>query len=62
MKLTLRHALALLSSMLLWSMAGHAQVRIDMDHDWRFRTDATDAGIAEIDHMLSAKEKEILTV
>jgi len=46
MKLTLRHALALLSSMLLWSMAGHAQVRIDMDHDWRFRTDATDAGIA----------------
>jgi len=46
MKLTLRHALALLSSMLLWSMAGHAQVRIDMDHDWRFRTDAADAGVA----------------
>ena len=34
------------------------------DHD-RFSTDiqkATDAGIAEIDHMLAAKEKEILTV
>jgi len=34
------------------------------DHD-RFSGDiqkATDAGIAEIDHMLSAKEKEILTV
>jgi ribosome recycling factor len=34
------------------------------DHD-RFSGDiqkATDAGIAEIDHMLAAKEKEILTV
>jgi len=34
------------------------------DHD-RYSTDiqkATDAGIAEIDHMLAAKEKEILTV
>src|SRR5580704_1629928 len=34
------------------------------DHD-RFTADvqkATDAGIAEIDHMLAAKEKEILTV
>ena len=34
------------------------------DHD-RFSADiqkATDAGIAEIDHMLAAKEKEILTV
>jgi ribosome recycling factor len=34
------------------------------DHD-RFSGDiqkATDAGIAEIDHMLSSKEKEILTV
>jgi ribosome recycling factor len=34
------------------------------DHD-RFSGDiqkATDAGIGEIDHMLSAKEKEILTV
>ena len=34
------------------------------DHD-RFTADiqkATDAGISEIDHMLAAKEKEILTV
>lgn len=46
MTLRLRHALVLVCSMLLWSMAGHAQVRIDMDHDWRFRIDATDAGMA----------------
>ena len=35
------------------------------DYKERFTTEvqkATDAGIAEVDHMLSAKEKEILTV
>lgn len=46
MRLRLRHALVILWSMLLWSMVGHAQVRIDMDHDWRFRTDTADTGIA----------------
>jgi len=40
------YALAMLCSMLFWSVTGHAQVRIDMDHDWRFRTDTADTGIA----------------
>jgi len=31
--------------MLLWSATSHAQVRIDLDHDWRFRTDTADAGL-----------------
>ena len=31
---------------LCWPMCSHAQARIDLDHDWRFRTDAADAGIA----------------
>ncbi|WP_082120855.1 glycoside hydrolase family 2 protein [Dyella japonica] len=45
--MTLRwgYALAMLCSMLLWPAAGHAQLRIDLDHDWRFRTDAADAGV-----------------
>jgi len=39
--------------------------KISKDDHERFSTEiqkATDAGIAEIDHMLAGKEKEILTV
>jgi len=39
--------------------------KISKDDHERFSTEvqkATDGGIAEIDHMLAAKEKEILTV
>jgi len=46
MGLRLRHALALVCTMLLCSISAHAQLRVDLDHDWRFRTDATDTGIA----------------
>lgn len=41
-----RSVLIVLSLMLAWPMVGHAQVRIDLDHDWRFRTDVGDAGVA----------------
>lgn len=40
-------ALIVLSLMLGWPMVGQAQTRIDLDHDWRFRTDAADAGVAD---------------
>ena len=45
MRLTSGRAMMVLSLMLLWSIAGHAQARIDLDHDWRFRTDAADTGV-----------------
>ncbi|MET3650702.1 glycoside hydrolase family 2 protein [Dyella japonica] len=46
MRSKLHRVRMVLWSMLLWSVASYAQVRIDMDHDWRFRTDAADAGLA----------------
>lgn len=46
MGLRLARALTLLGSIVLWPLTGHAQLRIDLDHDWRFRTDAANAGIA----------------
>jgi beta-glucuronidase len=47
MRLTLGHAIVVLSLMLWWPTLGHAQARIDLDHDWRFRTDASDVGVVE---------------
>jgi beta-glucuronidase len=32
-------------SWLLWPLLGLAQTRIDLDQDWRFRTDAADTGV-----------------
>ncbi len=46
MRLRLGRAIGLLSLLLWWPMLGHAQVRIDLDQGWRFRADATDAGVA----------------
>lgn len=46
MRLALGRTIAVLSLMLWWPILGHAQARIDLDHDWRFRIDAADAGVA----------------
>lgn len=46
MRLALGRTVVVLWLMLWWPIPGHAQARIDLDHDWRFRTDTTDAGVA----------------
>jgi len=43
--LTTMRAIVVLCLLLWWPMLGCAQARIDLDHDWRFRTDAADAGV-----------------
>lgn len=45
MRLAFGGACVVLCWMALWPIVGHAQARIDLDHDWRFRTDTTDAGV-----------------